>query len=278
MTTTRNRPFRALSALVRDLWTTARTAPPPADADARVRAAWIALRHSGEAALLELPEIVNIAALADQMRERPVVHMLRPAIGALVRDTDLHSLPSEPPPLLRRSWLLESRHADRGEPLFGSTVSLGGYTLDGAVYLIGLDYPDGCRVGVWRPRWDGGELEEGVALERSPLVDDVQGHATWTRTAAWFALVFGLLLDSEASPVRVREERERGKGKGRDAKTPEWVTRYVTLGGRAAAEESAGGAGGGAAYASQPNTSTADPTPLMSGAAVTSGSPVRGFR
>lgn len=251
----------SISDLVRQMWRVARKSPPPAElTDPRMRAAWIATMHSGEARVRELPELVNLAALTDTMRDRPVVYTLRPSISDLVRDTDLHSLPSEPPPLLRRGWILECRY-DRGERLFGETWALAGYSLDGTTYLIGLE-GEGARVGRWHPHWDGGELEEGVPLETSPLVDDVQEHATWTRTAAWFAVVFAILLDSEASPLRTREEREkRPRGPGSDPRAPEWITRHITIGG---------------ASGRSPDPSTPTDAPSTSEGRVASTSMVRG--
>ncbi|NVJ14297.1 hypothetical protein [Myxococcus sp. AM010] len=67
--------------------------------------------------------------------------------------TALHALPDTPPALLRQPWLVEVQHPDEGTRLFGDTLSLSGYTLDGTMYLLG-QLGDGSTVlASWRPRW-----------------------------------------------------------------------------------------------------------------------------
>lgn len=184
----------------------------------------------GQEAVLAQPVMVNFGVLADVMADRVVVHALRPGACRLVDDTDLHSLPEAPPKLLTGGWILEARHAERGEPIFGNTIALAGYRIDDAIHMLGVHAPDGVTHTVWRPKWGSGELPEGMVVDRSPLVDEHEHaeYSEWARQAARFALVLGLLLESEAAPVKIGDETEKGTG-GKTGKR-EWVTRHIALG------------------------------------------------
>lgn len=151
----------------------------------------------------------------------------------LVDATDLHALPDEPPRLLQRAWLLESDWL-RGHALFGDTVSLGGYALDGVVYLVGLGLGGWARVARWTPHWIGEEIAAGVTSDTSPLIDDAEAHGGWTREAARFAVVLGLLLDADGTPTRITDESDRPRSPPARSKKhkppPAWVTRTISLG------------------------------------------------
>lgn len=102
--------FTTISQLTRDLRARADTFPPlPEGADLRHVAAAIALGVHGRQKLEQLPELVNFAALAVEVGDRPVVHELRRGAVGLVHRADLHALPGEPPRLLRRGWIVETR-------------------------------------------------------------------------------------------------------------------------------------------------------------------------
>lgn len=190
-------------------------------------AALLATRAYGPR-LLELPALVNFAALAISMRERLVVHRLARGATRAVAETDLHSLPGEPPKLLRGPWILESRNPE--EPLFGSTSALAGYPLEGSIFLLGLDYPDGAYVAKWAPHWQERDLSAGLVDEDSPLIADVDRHREWARQAARFAVVLSLLLEADGSPVAVSEERRHPVRAGRGSRESEWTIRRVHLG------------------------------------------------
>jgi hypothetical protein len=223
-----------------------RTLLTDATSDLRTRAAALAVLHSGVDVVDGAPALVNVGALALAAVPRLTVHSVRPGAAGLVHATDLHSLPGEPPRLLRRAWLLEVRRPEAGERLFGETVSLGGYDLDGRTYLVGLDYPDGVHVAGWRPAWGERDLE--VALphgESSPLIEDVDAHHEWAREAARFAVVLGLLLDAEGAPLRREDDRRdtAGKPAARGPGRPgEYVVRHLYLDDSPA--NRAGGSGG----------------------------------
>lgn len=201
----------------------------PAAHDLRIAALALAMREYSPAAVDEHPILINCAALALSMPQL-TVHRLSSGAARMVGETDLHSLPGEPPYLLRGAFLLEARRHE--EPLFGQTSSLGGYAHNGAVFLVGLQYPDGAAVTRWVPRWEERDLDAGLPQQDdSPLIDDVDGHHAWAREAARFAVVLGLLLMAEGSPVIVEDERprrRRGTGVtqsgGRD-----WAVRRVSL-------------------------------------------------
>jgi len=222
--------WQSLTDLVQRLKRARKRTPPPA-LGLRERASLLATTEFGPATVLQHPALVNCAALALSM-ERLVAHRVSAGVARVVAETDLHTLPGEPPRLLRRPWLLEARKPEEG--LFGDTASLGGYELDGAVYLVGLGYPDGVYVARWTPHWHEEDLEAGVVRDESPLIDDVDAHHEWAREAARFAIVLGLLLDAEGSPVEMdeseassrkrRRPRSEAAGGGRD-----WVVRRVSL-------------------------------------------------
>lgn len=69
--------------------------------------------------------------------------------------------------------------------------------------------------------WGAAELAEGVQVRESPLVPDHGEQVAWTREAARFAIVLGLLLDAEGTPVRRADEPGPWKG---------WLTRHLTMG------------------------------------------------
>lgn len=234
--------WRPLSAWVRDAWS--RASEVASRPDVSLARAELAVRTWGEELALRQAALVNVAALALAAARRVTVHQVRPAAAALAHATDLHSLPAEPPRLLRSAWVVEARRPETGEALWADTVGLGGYPDgEGGIWLVGLLWPDGIRVARWRPKWVGGELEAGTAQERSPLVGDHEAQEEWVREAARFALVLGLLLDAAAAPLRIDDERElpprRGGGR-RAGDAPEWTTRHVYLDDRARQARAAG--------------------------------------
>lgn len=221
-----DRPWQSLSDLVLEVAPVTRTVP--ADEPIREAAALVASQCWGMAEALRRPALVNVAALAvAATRGRLLVHQVRPAAAMLVDSTDLHSLPSEAPSLLRRPWILEARRPETGERLFGSTASLAGYEVDGATYLLGLQYPDGAAVARWTPHWTGEDIEAGIPAETSPLIADVDAHHEWAREAARFVIVLGLLLEADGAPLTISDEVGRAtRGRG-DA--PAWSIRNVYL-------------------------------------------------
>ena len=186
----------------------------------------------GEQTVLNQAVLINLGALA-MLMNRLVVHRLSAGATRTVHETDLHTLPGEPPILLRRPWIVESRRPDR-EALFGRTASLAGYPLDDSIFLIGLDWPDGAFVSRWRPDWTEKDLDATVEPDQaSPLIGDVDSHHAWARQAARFAVVLGLLLEAEGSPVTVEEEQPKGRTRGGTTGAgrmeDEWITRRVYI-------------------------------------------------
>ncbi|NVJ25850.1 hypothetical protein HUW62_31980 [Myxococcus sp. AM011] len=128
----------------------------------------------GRKAVESEPNLIDVAMLGLLGRHHLVVHQLYGAASRHAAVVDLHALLDTPPALLRQPWLVEVRHPDEGTLLFGDTISLAGYTLDGTMYLLG-QLGDGRSVfASWRPRWTGEDLEEGPRRERSPVIDE--GH------------------------------------------------------------------------------------------------------
>ncbi|GEL75521.1 hypothetical protein [Myxococcus virescens] len=199
-----------LAELVAEVLSALRSAPAGLDlVPFRQRALLTAQAAWDEGAPLRAPPLVNVAGLALAGGAQLVAHQVRPAAAQHVAATDLHSLPDSPPAILRRPWLLEVRRPSAGERLFGSTFALGGYTVEGVTYLVGLTASGAANVAPWRPQWTGGDLAEGTRQAHSPLIEDVGEHQSWARDAARFAVVYALLCEAEGSPLRVDEARKR---------------------------------------------------------------------
>lgn len=239
--------WRGLAARLTEL----RPHLPKQRADPRMDAATMAAAAWGIDRVIGLPPLVNIAALALSV-DRLVVHEIRPQAVRLIDATDLHSLPDEPPRLMRGAWVVEVREPGR-EVLFGDIASLGGYELDGIWYLVGLGYPDGCTIARMRPAWRGGDLAAGVEPEfETSLLEgmDPGEHAEWGRAAARFVIVLGLLLDASGTPIRTRDEGPAlaGRSKGRSHPARPWAVRRVWIDGAPQGTSVAGiGAGEGEA-------------------------------
>lgn len=180
--------------------------------DFRSTAGYIAATTYGIPMVESMPALVNIAALSWLMRERRVIHRISSGVIRTVDETDLRTLPTIGPRLFDVPWVLTSRSPERGEFLFGNTVELGGYSLEGRMFLVGLSYPDGIRVAGWRPRWGTAELEikPGGSAD---LIDDVDAWQDWAKQAARFILILGILMDAEGTPILIA-----GNNKGRNQK------------------------------------------------------------
>lgn len=111
----------------------------PTNLDTRAQGGILAEETFGMQTVLDQPELVTFGVLTI-MQRRATVYAMSAGATNLVHSTDLHTLPGQPPRLLRTAWIVESRIPER-EPLFGDTASLAGYPLDGNIYLIGLRYP-----------------------------------------------------------------------------------------------------------------------------------------
>ena len=165
---------------------------------------------------------INISALSLAMN-RLAVHELTGGAINLVHSADLRSIPDSPPRMMRQPWIVESARLD--EPLWGNTVCLGGYELEGNYFLVGLFYPDGALAAKWVPRWGGNVLE--ITVEQSPLIDNDAWYQDWAFNAARFTLVLSLLLEAYGSPIVTRtiSTGKRSKAKNKN----EWAIRRIQL-------------------------------------------------
>src|SRR5690625_1164573 len=120
--------FRPLSLWVEELLPAAQEIS--AQASLPAGAAVLAAEAWGHQRVERVPALVNVAALALATRDRLLVHQVRPGAARLAGETDLHTLPGEPPRLLRRAWICEVRRPEKGEELFSGTVGLAGYEVD----------------------------------------------------------------------------------------------------------------------------------------------------
>jgi hypothetical protein len=180
----------------------------PAGLALREQAAHVALTTFGAETVSETQGLVNAGALAVLTRCQPPTWLCRPSASAVVHGTDLHSIPTEPPTILRGPGLVEVRRPETGERLWGDVASLGWYAINETYFLMGLTYPDGFVLARWTPRWSGGELEaELPSADHSPLIDDVDAHHEFARQAARYLIVLGLLAEAETSPLRIEIDR-----------------------------------------------------------------------
>lgn len=203
----------------------------PADADIRTRAGHLAVAAFGLDAAIAQPALVNIAALTLSM-DRLVVHRMTADAAEQARTTELRAIPGEPPALMRRPFIIESRRPER-HTLFGTTAALAGYELNDRLFLVGLDYPDGIRVEPVRIHWQEQDVEP--TSTDSPLIEgDVHEHRLWAQQAAEWLVTLGALLEAERAPLnaenwseipaRKRQRQRRGR-----AADNEWLVRRVTL-------------------------------------------------
>lgn len=165
----------------------------------------------------------NLSALAILSRCAPDTWLCRPSASAIVHDTDLHSIPTEPPQLLRAPGIVEVRRPETGERLWGNYASLGWYEFEGATYLLGFTYPTGYAVARWTPAWTGQDIEPQLpALDLTLGADERGEHHEFAVAAARYLLVLGLLAEAENGPLRIELDRKERK------------TRHVYLGDRPA--------------------------------------------
>lgn len=242
--------WQSITDFVREMRAADRPHRPPLP-ELRHEAGRLAYETYGDRVLdPDLMSLVNIAALTVLMRPRLVVHQITPGAASRVLDTDLHTLPGDPPRLLQGPWIVEVKRPGR-EKIFEDTASLAGYPLDGTIFLIGLQWPDGVRVVKWSPVWGAQDLAAGVPPDvSSPLIDNVDAHHEWAVVAARFALLLGLHLEAEGSPVAVAKETPAiGPKKSRRSITSsDWIVRRVGLR-EPLREAEAGGHGEGTAPA-----------------------------
>jgi hypothetical protein len=225
----------------------------------RARASALAMLARDTGVIPEHPFYMAVASLTLALDPRPLVHELGPGVAEAVDATRSHALPPEPPRLLRRAFVLESTHPEQGGRLFDDTWCLGGYSLDGAIYLCGITPENRAFFGSWRPRWGSGD-EVGVGAGEDGLVraggegEDPEAELrAWARRAARFALTLGLMLEAEGTPLRWSDTRDRltgprGKRKRVGVRRGAWVMRRVSLDGPppAGVGRSEGGPAGGA--------------------------------
>jgi len=158
----------------------------------------------------------NVMTMLVLSGAQPPTWLCRPSASAVVVETDVRSIPIEPPKMLRRAGIIEARRPETGERLWGDISSLGWYSIDETYWLIGLMYPDGHAIVKWRPRWTGEDLDAQLpALDPTALVDpgDRSTYYDFGLQAASYLLTLGLLAEVPDGPLRIeldkRETRER---------------------------------------------------------------------
>lgn len=207
-----------LDALVRPLKPLVARLPP--NAPLREAGAAVVGAHYGDA-LVEHPALVNVGVLAVISGGQPPVWHCRPSASRVVHETDLRSIPSEPPPILRGAGIIEARRPETGERLWGNVASIGWYAIDGremypprllpAIFLVAVQYPDGIAVARWCPAWTGEDLVEQLPYQETntSLIEAVEAHAhhELAKQAARYLVIFGLLEQVEDGPLRFEVDK-----------------------------------------------------------------------
>lgn len=162
---------------------------------------------------------VNVAMLALLTNAQPPTWLCRPSASRIIHETDLHSIPTLPPAIMRQPGVIETRRPETGERLWGDVASLGWYSFGETYWLIGLSYPDGYMVARWTPKWTGEDLDEQLpALDPSALVspDKRDAFYDFAFSAARYLLVLGLLAEADPSPLRIMFDKSDKSRKRRD--------------------------------------------------------------
>ena len=162
---------------------------------------------------------VNIAVLALMTNAQPNTWLCRPSAARVIHGTDLRSIPTLPPRIMRQPGVIEARRPETGERLWGDVASFGWYSIGETYWLIGLSYPDGYMVARWTPRWTGEDLDEQLpALDPSAIVssDKQEAYYDFAFSAARYLLVLGLLAESEPSPLWIVLDKSDKTKKRRD--------------------------------------------------------------
>lgn len=187
--------------------------------DLKERAAAIAMMGFGPAAASEQVGTINLAMLALLTYAQPPTWLVRPSASRIVHETDLHSIPTIAPRLLRRPGIVETRRPETGERLWGDIASLGWYAIGDTYWLIGLAYPDGYFCVRWSPRWSGEDLDEQLpAIDPSALVsqDRQSEYYDFAHQAARYLIVLGLLAESDPTPLRIVIDKSQKERQVRD--------------------------------------------------------------
>ena len=194
---------------------------PPGTHNA-VSAAVVA-EHYGNEPIEEDPVFASkLGALAIKSRGQPATYMTRPSASRVVEETDLCSIPSEPPPLLRSSGIIEARRPETGERLWEDVVSLAWYEVAGAersppqllpaIMLFGQCWPNRTFAARWQPVWTGEDLDEQMPPPDwgANLLDSVEvfEHQRYAKAAARFLVIFGLLEQIDDGPLRFEIDKK----------------------------------------------------------------------
>jgi len=178
---------------------------PSSGDELRRASARVAVAAFGEGAVTDS---INLSMLALLTRCAPTTWLARPSASRMVLETDLHSIPLEPPQLMLDHGIIEARRPETGERLWGDIASLGWYSIGNTWWLIGLPYPDGYRVVRWTPRWTGQELADelpGPGFDRGALVDRASRAAydQFAYQATRYLITIALLAEADPSPLRI---------------------------------------------------------------------------
>lgn len=202
--------WRGLDALIPRLRKYVVAALPP---DGRVMSrdelkfkAVVAQAAFGPSETMEHVGSINMAVLALLTNAQPATWLCRPSASRVIHGTDLHSIPTLPPRLLRAPGIIEARRPETGERLWGDVASLGWYSFGDQLWLIGLQYPDGYMVARWHPRWTGEDLEDQLPTsDPTALVPEVlrSAYQEFALQAARYLVVLGLLAEADPSPLRI---------------------------------------------------------------------------
>ncbi len=216
--------FLPITKLIAPLRKIVERLPPTSSIPLGMRGAAAVAAHYGTEFVEDLDPLfaTKLGVLAIKSRGQPATYMTRPSASRVVEETDLCSIPSEPPPLLRSPGIIEARRPETGERLWDDVVSLAWYEAAGversppqllpAIVLVGQCWPDRHFVARWQPVWTGEDLDEQMPpLDwGADLLDSVDAfeHQRYAKAAARFLVIFGLLEQIDDGPLRFEIDKK----------------------------------------------------------------------
>jgi len=214
--------FLPITKLIAPLRKIVERLPPMSIVPNAVTAAVVAA-HYGDEIIEDDPVFASkLGALAIKSRGQPATYMTRPSASRVVEETDLCSIPSEPPPILCSPGIIEARRPETGERLWDDVVSLAWYEVAGAersppqllpaIMLFGQCWPDRHFAARWQPVWTGEDLDEQMPPVDwgANLLDSVDAfeHQRYAKAAARFLVIFGLLEQIDDGPLRFEIDKK----------------------------------------------------------------------
>lgn len=206
--------------------------------DIRAEAGRMASDRFGRMSLVEMPPVVNLCALRIRMGSDFTSYRIAAGVLERVRGLSVSCSPYSCPKMMDGVFIVESDNPS--VPLFGNTVSLAGYWLDGRLFMLGSGSSGGMFVANVLPKWDGSDSET-IRTDRIIMGSEAEVDA-FSKNAFSFMVRLSLLMESERAPVEVSSVRPSSKRTRNSYLPSDRVTvRYVSLSRRYASSRTQSG-------------------------------------